>query len=389
MEETDVTIATCHESLKDPASWALLASADGIGPRHFTHVLNYLSKHEVGWDAFWVKFEKHLRKIPLHESIVQNVKKLTIEYSCTTYLEWLEEQDVSVLPAFAQNYPPLLRHCDDLPPVLFCRGSLPVLQLPLAIVGTRHMTSYGALATRRLAAELATQGVQVVSGFMYGVDVLAQETALSSGGLTVGVLAFGFNQMYPKTHASLFREFLDRGAVFVTEHPPDRKPVIASFPRRNRLLAGMSYGVLVTEAAQQSGSHITARLAGEYGREVFAVPGPLTNPYSEGTKELVNQGAQLVTCAADIIRSIGEVAANMGYGSVAVADTTSNNPTLHCHAALPALQQQILQKLEEQPQNFTQIQTLCAQPPPVILEHLLILESQGYTRHVGEVWVLA
>lgn len=180
---------------------------------------------------------------------------------------------------------------------------------PIAVVGTRKITSYGRMVTQKITRELVLEGVTIVSGFMYGVDVCAQQTALHAGGRTVGVLGYGFDHISPCNHEKTMLEMLSQGAVFITEYPPWVSGSPGTYPQRNRIVAGMSLGVVVTEAAKRSGSHITARMAFENGREVFAVPGSITSPYSVGTKELIKEGATMVGSGREIMEEIG-----LGYG---------------------------------------------------------------------------
>ncbi len=197
---------------------------------------------------------------------------------------------------------PLLSQIDDPPKRLYVRGKLPDFSKPMiAVVGTRHVTDYGRKVTYSLARDLATAGFTIVSGFMYGVDAIAHGAAIDAGGKTIGVLGFGFDYMYPKSHASLAKRMLETGNTLVTEFEPEVPAMPQNFPRRNRIVSGLCLGVVVTEAAKNSGSMITARLAVEQGREVFAVPGPIDSLYSEGTKELINLGAKLVTNVSDIV----------------------------------------------------------------------------------------
>lgn len=199
----------------------------------------------------------------------------------------------------------LLNQIPDPPKVLHCLGRLPdPNEKCIAVVGTRQITPYGIEATQKITKELVEAGYTIVSGFMYGVDAWAHKVALDCHGKTIGVLGFGFDHMYPQSHAALARQMLASGNTLLTEYPLTQGPTRYTFPRRNRIVAGMCWGTVVIEAGVASGSKITARLASEYGRSVFAVPGPIDSPFSEGTKELVNLGAKLVTSAADIIEDM-------------------------------------------------------------------------------------
>lgn len=207
----------------------------------------------------------------------------------------------AVLPTVQLSH--LLSHIPDPPHHLAIRGEWPDEKYPrIAIVGTRYVTAYGRKVTEKFTKELVEAGFVIVSGFMYGVDAVAHETAVDCGGKTIAVLGYGLEApYYPVSHARLAQKLLANGSCLVSEFEPNVTAIPGNFPRRNRIVSGLSLGVLVTEAGTKSGSLITARLAVEQGREVFAVPGPIDSPYSEGTKELVNLGAKLVTTIRDIV----------------------------------------------------------------------------------------
>lgn len=199
--------------------------------------------------------------------------------------------------------PELLSEIPDPPAQLHIRGSWPDEKFPrIAVVGTRHVTSYGRKVTQRFTKDLVNAGFVIVSGFMYGVDAIAHETAIDCGGKTIAVLGYGLDApYYPRSHARLAEKILSHGSCIVSEFDSRTVAIPENFPRRNRIVSGLSLGVLVTQAGVKSGSLITARLAVEQGREVFAIPGPIDSPYSEGTKELINLGAKLVTSIRDIV----------------------------------------------------------------------------------------
>lgn len=202
--------------------------------------------------------------------------------------------------------PPLLLEIPDPPIVLYVKGELPQLSQPaIAIVGTRNVTDYGKGVTEKLTRELVAAGYTIVSGFMYGVDTVAHTTALRAGGKTIAVLGYGLGvPFFPRTHERFARDVIASGSCLLTEFPPWQIAAPQNFPKRNRIVSGLSLGVVVTEAAPKSGSLITAKLAIDQGRDVFAVPGPVGSVYSEGTKELVNLGAKLVTNVHDILEEI-------------------------------------------------------------------------------------
>lgn len=202
------------------------------------------------------------------------------------------------------DYPALLRQIPDPPPVLYARGTLLTEdEAAVAIVGTRAATPYGLSAARELAAGLARAGVTVVSGLAEGIDAAGHEGALEGGGRTLAVVGHGLSTVYPARHVGLAGRIAGSGAV-LSEFPMWMPPAQMNFPRRNRLIAGLSLGTLVVEAPLKSGALITAREAMEQGREVFAVPGPITSRASQGTNALLKDGAGVVTCAEDILQAL-------------------------------------------------------------------------------------
>jgi DNA processing protein len=209
-----------------------------------------------------------------------------------------------VLPISDQQYPERLRTIADPPAVLYCDSILlPEDRQAVAIVGTRRATPYGLRVTEMLARELAGLGFTIISGMARGIDAAAHRGALQAGGRTIAVLGCGLDVLYPPEHGGLRAEIAEAGAV-MTEFPLGTPPLASHFPRRNRLISGLALGVVVVEAAEGSGSLITARLALEQGREVFAVPGLLDSPMSRGPHGLLKQGAKLVETVTDIVEEL-------------------------------------------------------------------------------------
>src|SRR5436309_9979032 len=216
----------------------------------------------------------------------------------------LPGKGVATLDLADEHYPAWLRTIPDPPPVLYCDGSMePGDRQAVAIVGSRQAPPYRLRATDALARELSALGFTIVSGFARGIDAAAHRAALASGGRTVAVLGCGLDVDYPSGHASLRTEIAGSGAV-LTEFAPGTAPFATNFPRRNRIISGLALGVVVVEAAEDSGSLITARLALEQGREVFAVPGPIDAPTSRGPHGLLKQGAKLVETVDDIVEEL-------------------------------------------------------------------------------------
>lgn len=215
----------------------------------------------------------------------------------------IERSGVRLVTCRMEEYPPLLREIHDPPPFLYVKGSMAGLDTALAIVGSRRASSYGVTTTRKLAAALAGQGVAVVSGLARGIDTAAHEGVLQEGGHTVAILGCGVDVIYPPENRRLYGELAERGAV-VSEFALGTRPVPENFPRRNRIISGISRGVLVVEATEKSGSLITAQFALDQGRDVFAVPGNITSAGSMGTNRLIKQGARLVESVEDIVEEL-------------------------------------------------------------------------------------
>ena len=277
-----------------------------------------------------------------------------------------------------EDYPPQLRHCDDPPICLYVRGRLqPEDAVALAIVGSRKCTRYGYDQARRFAGLLAGAGFTVVSGLARGIDSYAHEGALCAGGRTVAVLGSGVDVMYPAEHADLADRVIQSGAV-ISEDPMGSPPMADSFPRRNRIIAGMCLGVIVVEAGKRSGALITARLAGEYNREVFAVPGRVDTPTAAGTNDLIRKGAaKLVASLEDVLDELGEVGRVMagsadeeGAGSAPAEDSA-------VLAALDSNERVILSCLGTEEVSIDRLAIETGLPPAKVTACLTTLQLKG------------
>ncbi len=289
----------------DPASlkyWLALVRAPGIGARRCRQLLDTCDDPA----ALFVPETLHRLAEGLPEQALTWLREpdwSLIEAD----LEWLRQADAHILTLADPGYPPLLAGIADPPPVLFLRGDPALLREPqLAIVGSRNPTSGGERNAREFARHLASTGFVIDSGLALGIDAAAHRGALAAGAPTLAVMGSGPDRIYPASHRELATGILERG-VLVTEFPPGTRVVPANFPRRNRIISGLSVGTLVVEAAPRSGSLITARLALEQGREVFAIPGSIHSPLSRGCHALIRAGATLVETADDILRQVGSL----------------------------------------------------------------------------------
>ena len=221
---------------------------------------------------------------------------------------WLDDPFNHLVTITDSAYPPLLREIPDPPPLLFVRGDATLLGAPqLAVVGSRNPSRGGSDNARAFSDYLTRAGLVVTSGLALGIDACAHEAALAGGGATIAIAATGLDRVYPAAHRELAHRIAAQGAL-VSEFPLGTPPRREHFPRRNRLISGLSLGVLVVEAALKSGSLITARLAAEQGREVFAIPGSIHSPLARGCHALIRQGAKLVETAPDILEELGTLA---------------------------------------------------------------------------------
>ena len=239
----------------------------------------------------------------LSREIFEKMKERADETRIKNYYNNLLNDDIILLTKYEEKYPQKLKNLNDAPFFLFCKGDLSLLSMPsLAVVGTRKPTAYGRMATERLVKDVAAAGVVIISGLAYGVDSIAHRKCLEVGGKTIAVLGSGLHEIYPAEHQSLADE-IARVGLLMSEYSPNKKATKYSFPQRNRILAGLSDGVLITEASMKSGTMHTKDFALDYGKNVYAVPGNIDSPSSELTNEIIKTGqAQCVTKSADILQ---------------------------------------------------------------------------------------
>jgi len=237
----------------------------------------------------------------LARRIVEERDKLPLEKE----LELIEKHGCEVITINDKAYPPLLRNIYDPPNLLYVKGSLPSPESPaFAIVGTRRATSYGLNICRELSRQLASRGITIVSGMATGIDAFAHQGALDAGGHTIAVMGNGLSMIYPLENIDLANQIIGSSGALISEFPMEMTPIGKNFPRRNRIISGISLGVLIVEATEFSGSLITARHAAEQGRDVFAVPGDIRSSTSKGTNRLIDEGAKLVRDVDDILSAL-------------------------------------------------------------------------------------
>jgi len=282
-------------------SWLALGLTPGLASRLSARVLRRFDSPDGVFRATLPDLESCHLPAPVAQAIV---KKESFKRAEKELAGIQKIGGCSLLNWTDPEYPQTLLQIYDPPVLLYVRGDPQVLNLPsISIVGTRRPTLYGTQMAQRLGRELAARGLVIVSGMARGIDAIGHQGAMDANGRAIGVLGTGIDVCYPKENKKLYEKVLERGAI-ISEFPLRTHPAPENFPVRNRIVAGMPLGVAVVEGAQYSGSLITARLAMEFGREVFGVPGNVTQPGSFAPNLLIKQGAKLITCAADVIEEL-------------------------------------------------------------------------------------
>ena len=284
--------------------WLWLNYATSMNPRLFMELLNRFDDLSEAREAILRKDFSEFSDVS--ETVRDRLTAAADDRFLDRYCAWLLKNDVKVITPEHDEYPSLLSEIYDPPSVLFCKGNLPKeLPLPIAMVGARSCTDYGRDVAKLLGEQLAERGATVVTGLAAGIDSAAAKGALSAGSSNcpvIGVLGCGIDLVYPQGNETLYREVIEHGGALVTEFLPKTPPLAQNFPIRNRIMSGISRGVVVIEAGERSGTSITADCAREQGREVFAVPGRITDPMSVGVNRMITRGeAKPITCAADIL----------------------------------------------------------------------------------------
>lgn len=359
----------------DAEDWLTLSFLPGLG----CNLINRLVR-EKGSAGAVLRKGALLKNIPgigpgMGALLTDSKQLATARQRAQRELDRLAELNISLVPFNSSQYPAPLRSIPDSPALLYFCGGLQGLERPaVAIIGARTATEYGRRISAMLAADLVTAGMVVVSGGAYGIDAAAHRGALQAGGETIAVLGCGVDRVYPRSHAGLFREIIDHGAL-VSEYPLGTPPEGFRFPARNRIISGLVKGVVVVEATEKSGSLITARLALDQGREVFAVPGRIDSPKSVGTHRLLQQGAHLVQTAEDILEGLSWT--NGMFGADRKPERGDGSP------ALPPREQLLLDHLDAYPRDIDSIVRNTDFTIVELHSLLLQLELKGLVRQLS------
>lgn len=360
-----------NEELKYLVSFSRIP---GIGPVKLARLREYFSSLEKAWKAP----PKELEKAGLDTKSAEAVALLRSRIDPEEEMERLQQYRVNVLTCESPEYPWRLKEIYDPPPVLYVRGELlPQDEVSLAVVGTRRATIYGRQVTEEIVTDLARNGVTIVSGLARGIDSIAHRAALEAGGRTIAVFGCGLDIVYPAENARLARDIMERGAL-ISEYPLGTKPKAENFPRRNRIMSGMSLGVLVVEAGESSGAMITAEQALQQDREVFAVPGSILSPSSRGTNRLIKEcRAKLVQNYMDILEELNLtiIPRQMEMKELLPADETESR---------------LLKQLSHEPTHIDDICRSSGLGAAAVSSTLAMMELKGMVKQVGSMsYVLA
>ncbi len=296
-------IALLEEPVNDLLLCTLaLSQAPGIGPIRFKLLCEHFGSAVEVFNADRTAVREALGNFKNPDPLLFYLDHTPKPEDFVAELEFIEREDRSLIAFGEVAYPELLSHIPDPPPLLYVWGNSQTLQTPqLAVVGSRKASTAGQRRSLYFAKAISNLGITITSGLAHGIDAAAHQGALSDGGVTIAVLGSGLDRVYPKAHTRLAEKIADSGGALVSEQAPAAAPHAKNFPKRNRIISGLSLGTLVIEASRRSGSLITARMAAEQGREVFAVPGDIDNPNSRGCHWLLRQGAALIEEVDDLL----------------------------------------------------------------------------------------
>jgi DNA processing protein len=353
--------------------WLGFSLVPEIGPKRLAQLLHHFGDLSAAWSAS----EADLRAAGLSAKPTANLLRVRAALNLDAELEKVARCNARIVTLADIDYPPLLKEIEDAPTVLYVRGTLlPEDSRAIAVVGTRKATTYGRDAAHDLAYEMARQGVLVISGLAHGVDAAAHRGALKAGGRTLAVFGCGIDRVYPGENRALAYEIIDSGAA-LSELPLGTRPRSANFPRRNRIMSGMALGVLVIEAPEKSGAHITVTTALEQGREVFAVPGSIFNPMSRGTNRLIQEGAKLVARVEDILNELHLRAQPIKHKKAQVQQQSEQIDDLTEPEAL------LMKQISAEPIHIDELIRQSGMSSALVSSTLTILELKLLIREIG------
>lgn len=349
--------------------WNAINLNPKIGPAKFKKIYTYFKKMEEAWNANAFDF----KKCGLEEKDIEYFLVKREEINPDSEFEKIEKEKIKIVTIKDKNYPKLLKEIYLPPPLLYIKGNLEdELDFTLGVVGTRKPTSYGKEITSEIATGLAASGITVISGLAYGVDTEAHKAAIKLSKKTVAVLGSGIDResIYPSNNRKLAEEIIKTGGAIVSEYPCGTLPLKQHFPARNRIISGLSLGILVVEAPKESGALITANYALEQNREVFAIPGNIFNKNSEGPNNLIKMGAKLVTSVTDILEEL-----NLNEAAEFIANKKIVPESKE--------EEKILSVLSKEPIHIDQISQKTGMTIETISATLTLMEMKGKVKNLG------
>lgn len=339
-----------------------------IGVKRFKKINYYFDNLKQAWGAS----AKDFIRAGLGENLAYKIVSQRKLINPDEKLEKLHKMKINLVTLQDEDYPPLLKQIYDPPTVLFYKGTLNSAQdeFCLSVVGSRKYTHYGKQVTQNVVGELASNGITIVSGLALGIDSLAHQATLAKKGRTIAVMGCGLDQIYPAAHYNLAQNILDSYGALISEYPPGVGPSKYTFPMRNRIISGLSLGTLVIEAGRKSGSLITAQSALDQNREVFAIPGNIYSSSSQGTNDLIQQGAKMVTSAQDILETLNlEKAISQIESRKIIPDSDE--------------EAQILEHLSQEPIHVDKLVKLSKLNPAELNSTLTMMEIKGKIKNAG------
>ena len=347
--------------------WVGFNCIPGIGRVRLGQLESHFGSLELAWKAPLGE----LKRAGLDSPALRAIDEFRPKISPDDEMERLERNHVRVLTCNDKDYPKRLKEIYDYPPVIYVKGSLlPEDEWCLAVVGTRRATVYGKQVTEEMVTDLARSKITIVSGLAKGIDTVAHHSALEAGGRTIAVFASGLDIIYPTENERLAKNIMEHGAI-ISEYPLGTKPRAENFPRRNRILSGLSMGVLVTEADEDSGAMITARDALEQNREVFAIPGSILSPSSRGANRLIQMGeAKLVRVYTDILEEL---------------NLTTVARQIEMQELLPETETEslLISQLSAEPSHIDEVCRKSGLPAATVSSTLAMMELKGLVKQIG------
>ena len=346
-----------------------LNSIEGLGPQSLRKLLNHCGSGEHVWGAS----RTELLQSGVTEKVTEKIIRERLRVNPDALWDIVQKEHIEVIPFDSPLYPALLKEIPSCPYLLYAKGNTAILSDPsIAIVGSRSFTAYGKMATEHISQEVARAGICIVSGLAFGVDALAHHGALLANGKTIAILGNSLDDasISPRANFTLSRQILASGGLLVSEFAPRTQASKFTFPMRNRIIAGISLATLVIEAAEKSGSLITANYALEFNRDVFAVPGSIFSPQSEGANNLIKRGAKLVGSVNDILEELR-------------LEKSPNVPKKREEIPLSQEERVVLSLLSHEPVHVDSIIKLTTLDTSQTASMLTMLEIKGVIRNIG------